>query len=188
MTDVVALTEVSDPGLVRVEALLRATRLRNVLRVNAADSGVSGLVAAGAAGSLGDLVGVPSTAARVVGVGLVVFAIGVAAASGARHRRLPVLARLIGIADAGSGKAWCSGLSSADGTSSAGPAATCSTARGVPRSRPRSSPPREVATPRPDRSLSPPHAAATSARPVATAKRRRTTPREPCDGGQAFGL
>ena len=46
------------------------------------------------------MTGVSTIAIRVVGVGLVLFAIGVAGASGARRRRLPALVRLIGLADA----------------------------------------------------------------------------------------
>jgi len=99
MSKFAALTDVSDHGLVDVGPLVRATRLRNVLRANTVLSGVSGVVAAATAGFLGGLVGVSTTAARVVGIGLIVFAIDVALASGARHRHLPVLARLIGIAD-----------------------------------------------------------------------------------------
>jgi hypothetical protein len=101
MSDVSARHVVSDPGLEQVGPLLRSSRLRNVLRVNAVVSGLTGLTVAVGAGWIGDVVGVSTIAARVVGIGLVLFAVGVGGVSGARHRRLPALARLIGVADAG---------------------------------------------------------------------------------------
>jgi hypothetical protein len=96
-----ATQPISDPGLEHVEPLLQATRLRNVLRINAVVSGLCGLATALASGWLAEVAGVSTIAVRVVGVGLVVFAVGVGLASSSRHRHLPGLARLIGAGDAG---------------------------------------------------------------------------------------
>jgi len=96
-----ATPPISDPGLEQVEPLIQATRLRNVLRIDAVVSCLCGLAAALASGWLAEVVGVSTIAVRVVGVGLVGFAVGVGFASGSRHRHLPGLARLIGGADAG---------------------------------------------------------------------------------------
>jgi hypothetical protein len=100
MADLTAQPTISDPGLEQVQPLLLATRLRKVLRVNAAVSGLSGFAAALASGWIAEVMGVSTIVVRVVGVGLVLFAIGVGFASGSRQRRLPGLARLIGVADA----------------------------------------------------------------------------------------
>lgn len=101
MVDPAVHRPVSDAGLEHVQPLLVATRLRNVLRANAVVSGLCGLAAVAAAGWIGDLRGASTIAVRVVGIGLVLFAIGVGRASGARHRRLAISGRLIGVADAG---------------------------------------------------------------------------------------
>jgi hypothetical protein len=105
MVDLTVQPMVSDPGLEQVQPLLVATRLRNVLRVNTVVSGLSGLAAAVASGWIAEVMGVSTMAVGVVGVGLVLFATGVGLASGSRQRRLPGLARLIGVADAG----WVAG-------------------------------------------------------------------------------
>jgi Polyketide cyclase / dehydrase and lipid transport len=101
MAELTGQPTISDPGLEQVQPLLIATRLRNVLRVNAVVSGLSGLATALASGWVAEVMGVSMIAVRVVGVGLVLFAVGVGLAGGWRQRRLPALARLIGVADAG---------------------------------------------------------------------------------------
>ncbi len=95
------------------------TSLRRVLRVNAFVSGASGAVCAAAGAPLGQLLDVPSAAVRIIGVGLIGFAVFVGASSRARHAALARQARLIGLADAGwvAGTlvALAAGLFSADG-------------------------------------------------------------------------
>jgi len=49
---------------------------------------------------LADVLGVPTTAARVVGAALLVFALGVASAARAPDGQVPGLVRLVGWADA----------------------------------------------------------------------------------------
>ena len=99
MTEIDVPPAVLDPGLEQLGGMITATGLRDVLRVNAGVSGLTGSAAAVAAGPIADLLGVASAPVRVIGIGLVLFAVGVGWVAGIRHRRLPAEARLIGAAD-----------------------------------------------------------------------------------------
>ena len=73
---------------------------RRLLQVNATVCALSGLVAVAAGGWLAGVLDVPTTAVRVVGAALLVFAAGVGAAVRAPDGQLPGLVRLVGWADA----------------------------------------------------------------------------------------
>lgn len=85
-----------------LEALLAASRVRNVLRTNAVVSASTGLLAVVAAGPLGTLLDLPTVAVGGIGVGLVAFSGGLVLATGVRHSRLSALTRAI----AGADTAW----------------------------------------------------------------------------------
>ena len=75
------------------------SRLRTLLRADAALCAVTGLVAAGAAGPVADLLGpdVGTTVVRVVGVALVVYALDLALVSRAAARWQRPAARVAGL-------------------------------------------------------------------------------------------
>src|SRR5687768_13706482 len=75
-------------------------QLRDVLHVNALVSGASGIFATVANEWLGELMGVTPAVTRLVGVGLVLFAVDVALSARASRDRLVVFTRAIGAADA----------------------------------------------------------------------------------------
>lgn len=82
-------------------------RLRDTLRVNALLSGAAGLLCATAAGPVADLLGTGHTGAvRVVGLGLMVFALDLALLARARPARLAAGATLVAVAD----EAWTVGM------------------------------------------------------------------------------
>ena len=99
MTDLVTRPAVDDPGLDDIAALLVATRLRNVFRVNAVVSGSTGLACALAAPGIADVLEVERAPVGLTGLGLVGFAIALGLLSGARHGQLVALGRVIGGAD-----------------------------------------------------------------------------------------
>jgi hypothetical protein len=77
-----------------------ASRLRNVLRLNAALSTITGLTAVVAGGPIGRLLGVEQIwAVRLIGAGLLAFATLVAAAAATRTRLLVRWGLLVSIAD-----------------------------------------------------------------------------------------
>jgi hypothetical protein len=73
---------------------------RRLLQVNTTVCALSGLVAVAAGGWLAGVLDVPTTAVRVVGAALLVFAAGVGSAARAPDEQLPGLVRLVGWADA----------------------------------------------------------------------------------------
>lgn len=82
-------------------------RLRNTLRVNALLSGAAGLLCTTVAGPVADLLGTEQTGAvRIVGLGLVVFALDLALLARARPARLAAGATLVAVAD----EAWTVGM------------------------------------------------------------------------------
>lgn len=86
------------PGIIRHVAV---TRLRNRLRLNAAVSLATGAATIMLARSIDPAVSVDGTGlVRVVGGGLIVFAIGLVVLAGARYRRLLVGAGAVIAADA----------------------------------------------------------------------------------------
>lgn len=79
---------------------LAAQRLRNTLRLNAATSLAGGLVLVVAPGPLNRLLGTGSPGwVRIVGAGLVLFALDVGALAGARIRRLTTMTPLVSTGD-----------------------------------------------------------------------------------------
>jgi hypothetical protein len=87
MTDLVAGPAVDDPGLDDIAALLVATRLRNVFRVNALVSGSTGLACALAAPAIADVLEVERAPVALIGVGLVGFAVALGVLGAATTRR-----------------------------------------------------------------------------------------------------
>lgn len=76
-------------------------RLRTVLRLNATSSLIGGLIAAVAAGWVSDTLGIDQvTVTRVVGFGLIVFAIDVFFVAARPEPKLLVETRLVSAADA----------------------------------------------------------------------------------------
>lgn len=100
---------VSNAGLWAPEALearLRDTRVRNLLRINAGFSAATGLVAALAPGRVARMLGIDSSGVvRVVGVALLAYAMDLLVAAALRRNRLVPLARVVAGADA----AWVLG-------------------------------------------------------------------------------
>jgi hypothetical protein len=89
-----------------VDARRAATRLRNLLRVNALFSTVTGLGAVAAGGQVADLLGVDQVwVVRALGAGLVGFAGVVFVVSGVRTSRLRPASLVVSIADLG----WVAG-------------------------------------------------------------------------------
>jgi hypothetical protein len=89
-----------------VEARLRHTRLRTLLRLNASFSAIAGAVAATAAGPVARALDVDGVwIVRAVGVGLVAYAADLLVVAALGHRRLGPVARAVAVADA----AWVVG-------------------------------------------------------------------------------
>jgi hypothetical protein len=89
-----------------VEARLRDTRLRNLLRVNSAFSAVSGAVGAALPGRVARALNIEAAwVVRAVGLGLILYAVDLLVVAALRHTRLVPLGRVVAGADA----AWVVG-------------------------------------------------------------------------------